>query len=366
MALVFFSNLEAPVRCALEISKALKNHREIELRMGIHSGPVNQMVDVNERANVAGAGINMAQRVMDCGDMGHILLSKRVADDLSQYSSWQPLLHELGEAEVKHGVRMHIVNLYTDEVGNPELPEKFKKRKRRPVPVPAIAAVAVVVTIGGALVFWAPWSSRSSEESRKAPGTTTGPAAAAAPERALSYWVEVQKYRDGKPDKDPFRLPGEILFEADDRVRFNFISPQAGHLYIVNEGPVKRTDGLPMFNMLFPTPTANNGSSAITANRQVQVPGQGWFGLDNESGTEKVWLIWSAQSVDELDAIAKAVVTPKTFGEISDPGQIRLVQNFIAKYSVTQAEVIKDEEKKQTNVRSNSEVLMKLVKLEHY
>jgi serine/threonine protein kinase len=367
MALVFFSNLEAPVRCALEISKVLKNHREIELRMGIHSGPVNQMVDVNERANVAGAGINMAQRVMDCGDMGHILLSKRVADDLNQYSSWQPLLHDLGEAEVKHGVRMHIVNLYTDEVGNPELPEKFKKRKRRPgpVPVPAIAAAVLAVAVGGALVFWAPWSSRRSDESEKVTDTTTGPVSAGAPQRALSYWVEVQKYRDGKPDKDPFRLPGEMIFQAGDRVRFNFISPEAGQLYIVNEGPVE-TGGLPTFNMLFPTPTANNGSSALTANREVQVPGQGWFIIDDERGTEKLWLIWSARRVAQLETIAKAVVTTETKGVIGDPSQIKDVQEFLAGYSATQLEVVKDEETKQTHVRGKNEVLINLVKLEHY
>ncbi len=125
MALVFRNNLEAPVKCALELSRADKQHPELQLRMGIHSGPINEVIDVNERANVTGAGINMAQRVMDCGDAGHILLSKRVADDLAQYRHWQPYLHELGECVVKHGVRLDIVNLYNDELGNPELPGKF-------------------------------------------------------------------------------------------------------------------------------------------------------------------------------------------------------------------------------------------------
>src|SRR5438094_1243913 len=125
-ALVFRDNPEAPVGCALEISKALKNHPDLRVRMGIHSGPVKEVTDLNERANIAGAGINMAQRVMDCGDAGHILLSKRVADDLEQYPRWRPHLHDLGECEVKHGARVHAVNFYTDEVGNPEVPEKFK------------------------------------------------------------------------------------------------------------------------------------------------------------------------------------------------------------------------------------------------
>jgi TolB-like protein/Tfp pilus assembly protein PilF len=128
-ALVFRNNAEAPVLCAMEIAKALKSHPALRVRMGIHSGPVNEVTDLNEQANIAGAGINLAQRVMDCGDAGHILLSKRVADDLEQYPQWRSLLHELGECEVKHGLRISILNLYDDTAGNPELPEKFRQSK---------------------------------------------------------------------------------------------------------------------------------------------------------------------------------------------------------------------------------------------
>src|SRR5881409_2073685 len=125
-ALVFRTNVEAPALCALEISKELKNYSDLHVRMGIHSGPVNEVVDLNEQANIAGAGINIAQRVMDCGDAEHILLSKRVAEDLTQYRQWQPLLHDLGEVEVKHGVRIHVFNLVTDELGSREVPEKLR------------------------------------------------------------------------------------------------------------------------------------------------------------------------------------------------------------------------------------------------
>jgi len=125
MALVFFQTPEEPVQCAMEIARALKAHPRLRLRMGVHSGPVDQVKDVNDRINVAGAGINVAQRVMDCSDAGHILLSKRVADDLAQDSLWQPHLHELGEIEVKHGEKLGIVNLYTAELGNPQPPEKL-------------------------------------------------------------------------------------------------------------------------------------------------------------------------------------------------------------------------------------------------
>src|SRR5438477_2306104 len=135
-ALVFRTSPEAPVLCALEISKELKKHPELRVRIGIHSGPVSEITDLNEQANIAGAGINIAQRVIDCGESGHSLLSKHVADDLEQYPQWRSHLHDLGECEVKHGVRMSVVNLYTDDVGNAELPEKFK-RPDVGAPVPA-------------------------------------------------------------------------------------------------------------------------------------------------------------------------------------------------------------------------------------
>src|SRR5213595_60792 len=125
-ALVFRDNPEAPVACAMAISKSVKNYPGLRVRMGIHSGPVREVTDLNEQANIAGAGMNMAQRVMDCGDAGHILLSKRVADDLEQYGRWRPLLHDLGICEVKHGATLGVVNLYSDEFGNPETPKKFK------------------------------------------------------------------------------------------------------------------------------------------------------------------------------------------------------------------------------------------------
>src|SRR6266704_2921069 len=120
MALVFYRSPEEPAQCAFEISRALKDNQRLQVRMGIHSGPVSGVVDVNERTNVAGAGINLAQRVMDCGDAGHILLSKHVAEDLEEYEQWRPLLHDLGSCEVKHGMRVSVVNLYDDQFGRRE------------------------------------------------------------------------------------------------------------------------------------------------------------------------------------------------------------------------------------------------------
>ena len=168
MALIFRGSVEEPVECALEVSRVLKAHPELPLRMGVHSGPVSGVVDVNDQTSVAGAGINMAQRVMDCGDAGHILLSKHVAEDLEPYGHWQPHLHNLGECEVKHGVRVHIVNLCTEELGNPDPPEKFKhlrgKKKTSAAAIKkvatsrwplAIAAILIAALLAvGRLTFW--------------------------------------------------------------------------------------------------------------------------------------------------------------------------------------------------------------------
>src|SRR6266566_1382399 len=130
MALLFFNSPEQPVRCALEINRALQDHPRIRLRMGVHSGPVNRITDVNDKTNFAGPGINIAQRVLDCGDAGHILLSAHVAEDLAQYRHWQPRLHDLGECEVKHGLRLHLFNLCKENLGNPQVPEKLRRRRR--------------------------------------------------------------------------------------------------------------------------------------------------------------------------------------------------------------------------------------------
>ena len=156
-ALVFRTSPEAPVLCALEIGKALKSHPELRVRMGIHSGPVNEISDLNEQANIAGAGINIAQRVMDCGDAGHILLSKHVADDLEQYPRWRAYLHDLGECEVKHGVRIGLANLYDSEVGNAQLPKKLQAVKKHRAHVRwaavAIGLLVVAALAAGSLFF---------------------------------------------------------------------------------------------------------------------------------------------------------------------------------------------------------------------
>src|SRR5262249_48053102 len=194
-ALVFRTNPEAPVLCALEISKALKSHPELPVRMGIHSGPVNEITDLNEQANIAGAGINIAQRVMDCGDAGHILLSKRVADDLEQYPRWRPYLRELGECGVKHGVRLFVVNLYTDELGNPQHPKKFIQEqrterastKRTRFSILGVIAVLSLIALAIVAVIFTPAILRSREQAqRKIPASGNDASITASPEKSIA------------------------------------------------------------------------------------------------------------------------------------------------------------------------------------
>jgi TolB-like protein/class 3 adenylate cyclase/Tfp pilus assembly protein PilF len=191
-ALVFRTSPEAPVLCAIEISKGLKRHPELRVRMGIHSGPVNEITDLNEQANIAGAGINIAQRVMDCGDAGHILLSRHVAEDLEHYPRWQPFLHDLGEYEVKHGHKISVVNLYTDGLGNRKKPEKFRKtpvtsaRRANPLLLGTVVILSLVALAIVAIIF-APAILRSREKAQRknvVPANETS--AAVIPEKSIA------------------------------------------------------------------------------------------------------------------------------------------------------------------------------------
>jgi TolB-like protein/class 3 adenylate cyclase/Tfp pilus assembly protein PilF len=164
MALVFYVSPETPVRCAIELSRALKDHPRLRLRMGIHSGPVSGVIDVTGRTNLAGGGLNLAQRVMKCGDGGHILLSKHVAEDLSEFEEWRPLLHDLGTCEVKHGMQVAVVNLWSDDVGNRQLPQKFqtlRKQRARVRWAEVAAALLLLAGIAAAFVLVSKKSTRS-------------------------------------------------------------------------------------------------------------------------------------------------------------------------------------------------------------
>jgi TolB-like protein/Flp pilus assembly protein TadD len=200
MVLVFTNNPEAPVECALEISEALQNHPKLKVRMGIHSGPVNPFADVNDQSNLAGAGINVAQRVMYCGDAGHILLSKHFAEDLEQYAHWRPHLHDVGAVTGKHGLRIPLVNFYTDQVGNSVLPEKLRQaRAAFRVKSAVVAALFLIAALG--VAFW--MLRRSQEKFMTAIGAIPDKSIAVLPLENLSRDPDNAYFSDG--------IHGEIL-----------------------------------------------------------------------------------------------------------------------------------------------------------
>jgi tRNA A-37 threonylcarbamoyl transferase component Bud32/class 3 adenylate cyclase len=339
MALSFFGDPEAPVRCAVEISRALKLHPELKLRMGLHSGLVRRVPDINANMNIAGGGINIAQRVMDCGDAGHILLSKRVAEDLGQLSRWTGDLHDLGETEVKHGVRVHIYNLYNDEIGNSQVPSKLRSSKsyrRAVLRVLVILVALLLVTIATFAIL-----------------------SSIRPQRALNYWLTVQKMRDGKPYEQPFDSSGQEIFESGYKFRLNVSSPQSGYLYVFNEGAGEK--GSLSFTIIYPTPATNKGSAKLDANQSVQT---NWNTFEGQPGTEEFWIVWSASPVNQLEAARDAAFKSED-GALPDAAMVRVVKEFLAKHSDPKPEATKDRMKQQTDVHTNGELLVTLLDLEH-
>lgn len=220
------------------------------------------------------------------------------------------------------------------------------------LPLALIAVLVVGLAIAG-VVLW--------RRGGSAPAQT---AQAPIAQRELSYWITVQKYRDGKPYQDPFRLRDDINFEKDYRIRLSITSPQSGRLYLLNEGPVG-ADQTPTFNVLFPSETANNGSAQLSENQQIQIPQQSWFQFDEQQGTEKIWIVWSAKDVPAMEAV-KGFANSKDRGVVSSPGLRTGINEFLKSHSTPSALVKRDEEKKDTLVSSNSEILVHVIKLEHH
>ena len=360
VALTFFGDPIAPVECAVQISRALKSRPELKLRMGIHSGPVFRTVDINRARNVAGGGINLAQRVMDSGDGGHILVSKTVADMLSQLRDWRGYLHELGEHSVKHGEKIVLFNLYGDDFGKQEQPSKIAAPLPPPgpkkSPVKMIAASAAVAVALIAVLNW------ESIVCGLFPGSFPCVAAVTS-QRTLLYWITVQRYRDGVAYRDPFQVAGEMIFELDFRIFLHLKSGQPGHLYIINEGPVP-IDGLPSYNVLYPKPATNDGQAFLEAGSEIQLPERGGFAFDAEQGTEKLWLIWAAETVAPLEAV-KGLANPQDRGVIRDRQRKAEIQQFLTEHYADKPLLERLEEERRTLVTAGSDVLVHLIKLEH-
>ncbi|MDQ3172481.1 MAG: serine/threonine protein kinase [Acidobacteriota bacterium] len=223
---------------------------------------------------------------------------------------------------------------------------------RRLVPVALVGLVLAGLAIVGAVL----WQRGASRPAATMPATAV--------QRTVSYWMTVQKYRDGKAYQDPFRLRDDINFERDYRIRLNITSSQSGRLYLLNEGPAG-ADQTPTFNVLFPSQTANNGSALLTENQQIQIPQQSWFQFDEQQGTEKIWVVWAEKDVPEMDAI-KGFANAKDRGVISSPGLRTAVNEFLKAHSSSSPSVERDQDKKETIVKANSGILVHVIKLEHH
>lgn len=363
MALAFFGDPEAPVRCAMQISQALREAAcGFELRMGIHSGLVHHIADINTNLNVAGGGINIAQRVMDCGDGGHIIVSKRVADDLGQLARWSDYLHDLGEVEVKHGQRVHVFNFYGEDFGNPATPSRLPAPVTRPIykSKAAIAAVAFVLVLlaGGGL--WIALKTAAGP----APPAKTETVPPIGPEQSLTYWLTVQKMRNDKPEGEPIESAGDNVFGNGWKFRFNVRPAQPGAFYLLNVGPGKNnTDE---YNILFPLPRDNKLDASLVAGQTVQLPGAEWYRFVEKTGVEKLWLIWATQPSATLNTIFdEAAKNKEAPGVITNPEHIDHVQKLLKTYESSPPETRTDKATKLTLVKGRGEFLVNRIELSH-
>jgi class 3 adenylate cyclase len=349
MALVFFRDPAAPVKCAIEIQTELRSHPELPLRIGVHTGPIFRHSDIKDDVNVVGGGINLAQRVMDCGDAGHILISRPVAEVLAQFAEWPAWLHDLGTCEVKHGVRLQLYNVYRDGAGNPETPAKLKARPPRRWPTWAGIAAALLIALYLTYAYTDLFHKRD-----------TQPAGA---KSTLRYYVTVQKYRNGKPYEEPFRLSGERVFEAGYQVRLVMSSPVDTYLYVLNEGP-KSTPEKPSLNTLFPRPTAREGSARLSANEELNIPPGGFILFDAEKGVEKLWVIWAKAAIPELEAL-KTLANPQDRGVIANSEQARAIMALLKKYAAAKVDIERDETNRMTILTGYRDILAYIIRLDH-
>jgi class 3 adenylate cyclase len=340
MALSFFGDPLQPVQCAVEVAKELKSKPHLKLRMGIHTGPVYRISDVNANANVAGGGINMAQRVMDSGDAGHILVSKTVADVLLQLSAWAPYVCDLGEHAVKHGVKLHIYSLATEEAGNPETPAKFK----------AAAAAKAAGPSGGAA---APPSATAEPAKSKKTAILAAVAAVVVLGGGAAAWMAMQKPAPKpEPKPEPLAISFSTIKTDSGRIAFNVANHQPGYLYIVSYGP---DQGKMTFVMLEPR---YGRSAQRNADESKVVPEEGGFKPDTPDEKNTPYIVWSSEQVPEMEVLKKL---PGVKGQpiIGDPAQVASVLQYLQNHHSEAKPNAAN-----TDVRTNEKVLVYPISLE--
>jgi hypothetical protein len=360
MALTFFGDPTAPVECAVQLARALRDQPHLKLRTGVHSGPVYRVPDINANLNVSGGGINMAQRVMDAGDAGHILVSDIVAGVLGQLGSWSGSLKDLGTHEVKHGVKVHLYNLVAEGAGNPAVPSKLaggqagaggdtgasggqqgSGQSRRGV-IAAVGVLALASAGGAAYYLW--------QEQPPPPPPPT-------PSLELQYFITIQRMKNNQPDGKEFQLAREMVFTQDHRIKLTFTSPAAGHLYLFNLAPTGE------IGIQYPSPSQGIASSLAPGATHVVGP----IIFDRDEGTERLYVVWSAKQVSELEQAASGSGGETVNGQviIKDVARVNNLVAFFDKHRAdTKAE--SDNDKKITFLKSPNDVLAYLINLEHH
>lgn len=338
MALVFLEDIEAPLRCAIEISRALRSDPSCKVRMGIHSGPVFIVEDINGQRNVNGAGINRAQRVMDCGDGDHILLSNAMADVLRQFRHWSSRIHDIGECRVKDGWQ-HVWSYHDGNVGSASLPNRSKRRiQRRRFMIAGAAAVVAVAALVIGLLRW-----------------SGSPAPAASiPGRSITYSLLV------KPPTGQARVYArEMLFPPHYGIKFRFQSSQQGFLYLLNQGP-ETPRGI-TWHWLFPAPSLRAGSGVLAPGDMITIPQDQSFELDEKSGREIVFIVWSDRPIPELESIKRELFSQSSEGALTRE-QADSARTFLQSHP-TQLDTVRSDNG--TTLQTRSSYLIKSITLEH-
>lgn len=343
MALVFFSGPRAAAECAAEIDSSLRTQSEFALRMGINSGPVYRVNDMNETVDVAGAGINLAQRVMDCGDAGHILLSTSTADLLRELGEWRERIHDLGERKVKHGVRVHLYNLHYGEIGNPRLPEKISKRRKSLL---AAMAIGSLMLLAVALLVWIINGRRVSDRDGASKILASSVTPDDTEDRMFSYSLTVRQVNNGKAIGTSRQIAGseQNNFKGLD-LKLNVSAAQSGFLYVLNELPGSE-DGRARYQVIYPVLMDRPAGKVST----VKIPGDDdqWIPPLERQGTRRFWLVWSDSPVPEVELVrapAKAAG-----GKVEDPARNQAIQDMLAKYVTAKTRTQSDGAKRQTDV----------------
>jgi serine/threonine protein kinase len=357
LVLMFFDSPESPVRCAMEISRALQNHADIAARMGVHSGPVYRAADIDTNRGVAGGGVDVAEWLMDVSGSNQILLSARVAEDLRYLAHWASYLHELGASEDRQGAPVQVFNFYSDEFGNSKAPAKFQlarpSEQKHRLPLRAAGLVTILALAIGGIWYAAKPKTPVVSQPQKAVTTAT-----VGPEQSLTYWLTVQEMRHNQTLGKPVDSAGDNIFRGGGWYQFNVHPIQSGALYLLNVGPGK--NGSDEYHVLFPLSKGRLDPKVAadqTAQSQRNI-------FDDNTGVEKLWIIWSTQPLPDLDGIFEDAVR-NSGGVITKAEQLAQVDVYLKRYNSAPPEVVPDKSTKRTSLKGQGDILVNRVELSH-